>query len=560
MAEELGSGYVSLVPSMRNFSKLVKAELKKALAGTKGQGVEIPVTPKFDQKTLDDSLKAQRKPLRVPVQFVPLRDGVDGKLKPVKVPVEIDRDAVHKSLTGLGRSTVHQKIEIDTDRDFARTQLANSAREAGSSAAGIFSSAFGLPLPLLIAGVVVAALGAPLIAAATGALILAGTALGAVFFGGFLLKGDEDLKKGVTALFDDVKKTMADAAKPLKGPFLEAIGIFGKAFKDITPDIKSFFAEIAKSGGIQDLARGVAGLFKSFVDTGALKKLGEAIGPILTQIGMALPDIGNAVSQFFISITKPETIAFVGKLLRFVADLVRFIGSAIGWLVSFAGTVGRIFSAIMKVGAFVLGIFSGAPAALAVLRTAFTSAITWVTEKWRGLWDGAKTKVSTTITSVKTSVEGIPGKIKTALGDTKTMLLQAGKNIVQGLIDGIRNKLGALGSIMSQVGGTIWSYLQHSPAKEGPLAGRGNTFYSGQEIVTALASGMESKLPTVHSAANQLAGSVGFGSSTSRAAAPAATQAAPIVAGDRATQALIDVLKEGIRARNGGNVILALGS
>ncbi len=562
MAEELGAGYISLLPSMRGFSKLVKAELKKALRGIKGDGVEVPVTPVLDQKLFDEAIKANKKPLKVPVQLEPLRDQPGGKLKPVRIPVEVDRDAFQRSLTGLGkdsRSTIHQRVEIDTDKDFVRGQVADAFKQGGSNAASLFGSSFSASLPVLILGAVVAVLGAPLIAAATGALLLSGAALGAVFFGAFLLKGDEDLKKAWDTLFGDVKKTLTEAAAPLKGPFLEALRIVGKAFRDISPDIKAFFATIAKSGGIQDLARGFAGLIKSFAETGAMQKLADAIGPILTQIGMALPDIGNSISQFLISITKPETIAFVGKLLRFVADLVRFIGSAIGFLISFVGTVGRIFSGIMQVGAFVLGIFSGAPATIAVLQTALSTAISWIKEKWRGLWDEAKTKVTTTVASVKTTVEGIPGKVKGALSNAKTLLLQAGKNIVQGLIDGIKDKLGALATIASQMAGTVRSFLPFSPAKQGPLSGSGNPYHSGQVIAGDVAKGVQSQLPAVTTAASQLAGSFGFRSSAAAAAAPA-NQPTVVAAGDRATQALIDVLKEGIRARNGGNVNLALGS
>lgn len=558
MAEEVGSGYVSLLPSMRGFSKLLKAGLKKELAKVRGQGIEVPVTPVLDQKLLNESLKANRKPLRVPVQLDPIKDSPGGKVRPVKVPVEIDRDAFHKSLTGLGkdsRSTIHQRVEIDTDKDFLRSQLANSAREAGSSAAGIFSNSFGVSLPLLIAGVVAAALASPLIAAATGALLLSGAALGAVFFGAFLLKGDEDLKKGVTKLFDDVKKTLADAAKPLKGPFLEAIGIIGKAFKDITPDIKVFFADIAKSGGIQDLARGVAGLFKSFVDTGALKKLGEAIGPILTQIGGALPDIGNAVSQFIISITKPEVIEFVGKLLRGVADLIRFIGGAIGWLAGFANVVIALFKGMWGGLKAIWQVATDVWSGLKLVGNAVVGALTANMDKVRPLYELLK-KIFGGLVG---NITEIPKKITTALSGAKTLLLQAGKNIVQGLIDGIRNKLGALSTIASQMAGTVRSFLPFSPAKQGPLSGSGNPYHSGQVIAGDLAAGMTSQMPTVHSAAGQLAGAVGFGSSHAAAAAPADPPTV-LLPGDRVAAALLELMKEGIRVRNGGNVNLALGS
>lgn len=554
MAEELGAGYISLLPSMRNFSKLVKAELKKSLAGVKGQGVEVPVTPVFDQKSLDASLKAQKKPLRVPVELEPLRGGPGGRLSPVRVPVEVDRDAFNRSLTRLGndsRSTIRQKIDVDVDRNFVRDQLAGAARDGGKSAAGIFSNSFGAPLPLLIAGVVAAAFGSPFIAAATGALILSGAALGAVFFGAFLLRGDEDLQKGVKALFADVSKTFKEAAQPLKGPFLEALGIIGKAFKDIAPDIKTFFKDIAKSGGIQDLARGFGGFIKSFSETGALKRLGEAIGPVLTQIGMALPDIGNALSQFIITITKPEFIEFVGKLLRGIADVIRVVGDVVGWLASFATATKQAFTDIWT---GLQGIFN-----------AIVGAVTGNMEKVKPLADAIK-RIFESLTSKIGEVPGkiaglvkpvgeIPGKIKTALGNTGTFLLQAGKNIVQGLIDGIKSKFGALGNVASNMAGMIRGFLPFSPAKMGPLSGSGNPFHSGQVIAGDLAKGMKSQLPAVHSAADQLAGSVGFGR-TGTAGASAPEQQTVRFAGP---DAVLEMLRKLVEVEGGGNVQFAFG-
>lgn len=551
MAEELGAGYISLLPSMRNFSKLVKAELKKSLTGVKGQGVEVPVTPKFDQKSLDESLKAQKKPLRVPVELEPLRNGPGGRLKPVRLPVEVDRDAFNRSLTGLGkdsRSTIHQRVTIDTDRDFVREQLAEAAREGGSTAAGLFSNSFGMSLPVLLTGAVVAALGAPLIAAATGALILSGAALGAVFFGAFLLRGDKDLQNGVKSLFAEVNKTLVEAAKPLKGPFLESLGIIKNAFRDIAPDIKTFFKDIAKSGGIQDLARGFGGFLKSFSETGALKKLGEAIGPVLTQIGMALPDIGNALSQFIITITKPEFIEFVGKLLRGIADVIRFVGDLIGWLVSFSLAAGNVVD-------YVVTGFATIGKAILALPKAVGLAKDWIAQKWNELWSSASTKVTTTVSTIATTVKGIPGKITDALGNTGTFLLQAGKNIVNGLIDGIKAKFGALGTIASEMAGTVRAFLPFSPAKMGPLSGSGNPFHSGQVIAGDLAKGMTSQLPTVRGAANQLAGTVGFGGSRS-ASAIAPDQPTVRFAGP---DGVLEMLRKLVEVEGGGNVQFAFG-
>lgn len=554
MAEEVGSGYVSLVPSMRNFSKLVKAELKKSLAGVKGQGVEVPVVPKFDQRSLDESLRANKKPLRVPVQLEPLHDKVHGNAGKVKVGVEIDKNEFRRALLGLGkdsRSTIHQKVEVDTDRDFVRRELAASAREGGSSAALAFSGSFNASLPVLILGGVAALFGAPFIALATGALVLAGGALASVFIGAFLLRGDADLQKATKALFGDVKKTLTEAAAPLKGPFLEAIGIIGKAFKDIAPDIKTFFKDIAKSGGIQDLARGVGGLIKSFSETGALKKLGQAIGPVLSQIGMALPDIGNAISQFIISITKPEFIAFVGKMLRVTADLIRFLGDVISKLASFADTataaVSSVISGFKLVGNAIVGAV-----------TANMDKVKPLADAIKGIFEDIGKKIGLIpekVGALITTVKGIPARIKTALGNLGGLLLNSGKALVQGLIDGIKTKFGPLADVAKMMVGQIRNYLPFSPAKVGPFSGKGAPYNSGQVIAGDLAAGMASRLPTVTSAAGQLAGAAAFGSSRTASSAAAAQPTVRFAGPD----AILEMLRKLVENEGGGNVQFAFG-
>ena len=46
-------------------------------------------------------------------------------------------------------------------------------------------------------------------------------------------------------------------------------------------------------------------------------------------------------------------------------------------------------------------------------------------------------------------VSGIPGKILSALGDLGSLLFNAGKRIIQGLINGIGSMIGSVGHAIS---------------------------------------------------------------------------------------------------------------
>jgi hypothetical protein len=61
------------------------------------------------------------------------------------------------------------------------------------------------------------------------------------------------------------------------------------------------------------------------------------------------------------------------------------------------------------------------------------------------------------------------------------------------------------------VGQKIRDNVPHSPAKEGPLSGKGDPLYSGQKIVQRLAAGMEMEAPMLRDAAAYATSNITFG-------------------------------------------------
>lgn len=146
----------------------------------------------------------------------------------------------------------------------------------------------------------------------------------------------------------------------------------------------------------------------------------------------------------------------------------------------------------------ITGIVSGAINAVKGIISGVLSAISGVwSAAWNGLtsvisnvWNGIKTGVQNGINAVLGFLRELPGKIIDFFAGAGTWLLDAGKKIIQGLIDGIKNMIGAVGDAISNVASAITDFLPFSPAKKGPLSGRGAPVYSGRSIGRQLAQGI----------------------------------------------------------------------
>ena len=130
---------------------------------------------------------------------------------------------------------------------------------------------------------------------------------------------------------------------------------------------------------------------------------------------------------------------------------------------------------------------------------------------FHGWWNNAVNAVKSVVGGLLSFVSGIPGKILSALGDLGSLLFNAGKRIIQGLINGIGSMIGSVGHAISSIAGEITSHLPFSPAKKGPLSGAGSPDKAGQRIAQMLAEGMTGGTPAVTAAAARLAGGAVIG-------------------------------------------------
>lgn len=271
----------------------------------------------------------------------------------------------------------------------------------------------------------------------------------------------------------------------------------------------------------------------AYVFTGNLLLALQAILPYLPELVSASITLALALGQVLIAV-----LPLLPTLLRLVTKVIELLDKS--------GLLEFMLQTVVTAIYFVTGALLVLETYIGLVVRAIQIGIAFFQRLVDGVISAGKDIIST--------VTGMPGQITGALGNMGSLLYNAGRNVVQGLIDGIKSMLGNLSSTASSVAGTIRNFLPFSPAKEGPLSGSGNPYHSGQVIAGDLASGVRSQLPAVSSAASQLAGMFGTGGPGRAIAAGGTAGGVTIDAeGDRWSQMLLQLFKEVIRENGYGS-------
>lgn len=108
----------------------------------------------------------------------------------------------------------------------------------------------------------------------------------------------------------------------------------------------------------------------------------------------------------------------------------------------------------------------------------------------RNAFNSARNAASSALNSMISLVRGIPGRIAGALGNIGSMLYQRGRALIQGFINGIKSMVGAANNAVSGVVSGVTRFLPGSPAKEGPLSGKGYILLRARRMMADFAKGI----------------------------------------------------------------------
>lgn len=291
---------------------------------------------------------------------------------------------------------------------------------------------------------------------------------------------------------------------------LPALGNVGDAFAPIVDAVKGFAASFGSGGGLGGISSTVAKIGAAFATLGPpLQEFGEQLLPVLLTIGSQIKSTVGPAIQSIGSIIATQVVPAFKDFLPAVTPIAKFLlrifgGAVIGVIHGLVNVIKGALGIITGVVKVFTGLLTGdwgkawdgikqiAKGALKLLIGAFQiwwnggvlsifkKGILFLTKGlWKGLWDGlkglasrgmgaiergisgglrsvlgffrsifgsVKSAVSSALGSVVSLVKGLPRRILNALGNLGKTLYGAGKDLIQGLINGASSLLRSIGS------------------------------------------------------------------------------------------------------------------
>jgi hypothetical protein len=236
--------------------------------------------------------------------------------------------------------------------------------------------------------------------------------------------------------------------------------------------------------------------------TSAMKSIREIVVNVLEIIRLAWQQFGPfivvAVKNAFTTI-----IGVVSGLLKALSGVIKLVLAIIrgdwsgAWKALKQIAAGVMQAVRALVTGFVRSLQNTLRAGLSLLKAIFGKA-----------WNSAKKATADAIKSLLKSIRQLPSKIRGALGKLGRILYNAGRGIINGLINGINSRVQALRDRAGAIARSIKNFFGGSLPTEGPLRGRALEI-AGAGLAAQIAKGLGKKISTVSAQAGKVAGAVG---------------------------------------------------
>lgn len=233
------------------------------------------------------------------------------------------------------------------------------------------------------------------------------------------------------------------------------------------------------------------------------------IAPILQIIGQLAATIISALVPIIMALL-PLISTVIGVLSQIVAALMPIVMAILNVVAAFAQLLGTILTfvgqALAAIVGFVAGVIGGFLRMVGTVVSAIVNfvgqVLTWIgnlvsrgVQKFQEMWDRTSSAFSNGISRAVSFVSQMPGRVMSALGNVGSLLVNSGRALIQGFINGIKSMVGAVADAARGVVKKARDFFPFSPAKKGPFSGRGYTSFSGKALATDFAGGIKSATP-----------------------------------------------------------------
>lgn len=231
---------------------------------------------------------------------------------------------------------------------------------------------------------------------------------------------------------------------------------------------------------------------------GVITQVIAAIAPLVVQLASALIPIIAALMPV-VQTVFDAVKNIIESAMTAVQGVINIVLGVIN------GDWSQVWSGMQGLITGVFGVIRGLiTGAMNVVRSIISSMLNVITGIWSSAWNaltgwvskawsGIVSSVSSGVSRMMGFITSIPNKILGAFASAKSWLVDSGRSIIQGLIDGIMGMIGTVKDAVGNVLSAARNLLPFSPAKEGPFSGKGWTLYSGRSIVEALADGVNQR-------------------------------------------------------------------
>lgn len=302
-------------------------------------------------------------------------------------------------------------------------------------------------------------------------------------FKGPLTSGISLLAQGISGLsgvFTGLVQTI--------GPILSQIGTtFQTAFQPVVEIVQSQLLPALQPlmSALQNLGNAIMPIITAAIQTIApvLSTLVSNIGQTMSVIATAVTPVINNIAALIQAVLPAIQSAFqiwgtyiqgvINAVFPFIQTVVTSVMNVVNAIIStvlaaingdWSGVWEGIQNIVSSVWNGIQSIVSGAINAVSGVISSVLSGISGIfSSVWNGIkgavssaWSGITSAVSSGVSSMMNFITSIPSRIKGVFSGAGSWLLSAGKNIIQGLINGIKNAIGgAISAVKDAVGGII---------------------------------------------------------------------------------------------------------